>query len=98
MSGSTVYLSNDSIEGILGADVLEELSHLSPNEWNETSKRIIEREATNNLHMIRLSRKTYVTPVSPFRSSNKKQSDIIRENGALFVEYLRSKKMWEKTK
>lgn len=95
---STVYLANDSIENILGWDVLEELSHLSPEAWNETSKRIIEREATNNVHIIRLSRRAYDIPGISFHREKRKQSAIIQEKWVLFLEYLRSKKMWEKTK
>ncbi len=95
---STVYLANDTIENILGADVLHELAHLAPNIWSETSKRIIEREIVSNLHIIRLSRRIYDTPIPAFYRDKRKQSDIIRDTWVRYIESLRSKKMWEKTK
>lgn len=95
---STVYLSNDRIDMILWADVLNELAQLAPDTWSETSLRIIEREVTNNLHIIRLSRNIYHTPAPAFYREKRKQWDIIRDKWVLFIEYVRSKKMWEKTK
>lgn len=95
---ATVYLSNDRIENILGADVLNELAQLPPDTWSETSTQIIEREIRNNLHIIRISRNIYSTPSPVFYRDKRKQSDIIRDKWAIFVEYIRSKKMGEKTK
>lgn len=95
---ATVYLANADIEHILGRDVLCELSRLTPDVWSDTSKRIIEREIMSNLHIIRLSRYTYTIASSQGRSAKKKQSDILRDRGIVMVEYLRSKRMWEKTK
>lgn len=95
---ATVYLSNDRIENILGADVLNELAQLPPDTWSETSTQIIEREVRNNLHIIRISRNIYSAPSPVFYRDKRKQSDIIRDKWAIFVEYIRSKKMGEKTK
>ena len=95
---STVYLSNDAIDSILGADVLIEFTNLPSDIWSETSKKIIEREVMNNLHIIRISGNdnTVITPTS-YRDK-RKQSDVFRQHSALFVEYVRSKKMWERTR
>lgn len=95
---ATVYLSNDRVENILGADVLNELAQLPPDTWSETSTQIIEREVRNNLHIIRISRNIYSAPSPVFYRDKRKQSDIIRDKWAIFVEYIRSKKMGEKTK
>ncbi len=97
-NGATVYLSNDRIDSILWEDVLGELAHLEANIWSETSTKIIEREITNNLHIIRLSRHIHSAPLPTFHREKRKQWDIIRDKWVLFVEYIRSKKMWEKTK
>ncbi|MBC7504096.1 hypothetical protein H7169_03920 [Candidatus Gracilibacteria bacterium] len=96
--GATVYLSNDNIESLLGYEVLSELSHLTPEAWSDTSKQILEREISSNLHIIRLSRRLYDSGFPAFSRERKKQSDILRDHGAILVEYVRSKKMWEKTK
>lgn len=93
-----MYLANDDLENILGGDVLDELAHLAPNIWSETSKQIIEREVMSNLHIIRLSRRTYDTQTPAFYKEKRRQSDILRDKSALVIEYIRSKKMWEKTK
>lgn len=95
---ATVYLANDNIENLLGADVLDELARLTPEVWSETSKGIFEREIHCNLHIIRLSRRIYIAPYPAFYRERKKQSDILRDQWILLIEYIRSKKMWEKTK
>lgn len=95
---ATVYLANDDIENIIGKDILDELSRLTPDVWGDTSKRMLEREMTDNMHIIRLSRRTYEAPSMETRGKKKKQSDILRDRWAILVEYMRSKKMWEKTK
>jgi hypothetical protein len=96
---STIYLSNDRIERLLWVDILNELAQLTPEVWSETTTRIIEREIMNNLHIIRISRNTYSTTPSPISYREKrKQHDIIRDKWAIVIEYIRSKKMWEKSK
>ena len=95
--GATVYLANDDIEHILGHDVLGELASLPPDIWSDTSKRTIEREIWVNLHIIRLSRRIYTTPTI-VSTRWRKQADILRDRGVVLVEYIRSKRMWEKTK
>ena len=95
--GATVYLANDDIEHILGNDVLAELASLTPDVWSETSKKVIEREVWVNLHIIRLSRRIYTTPTI-VSTRWRKQADILRDRGIVLVEYIRSKRMWEKTK
>lgn len=94
---ATVYLANDDIEHILGYDVLAELASLPPDIWSETSKRTIEREIWVNLHIIRLSRRIYTTP-TPVSTRGRKQADILRDRGVVLVEYIRSKRMWERTR
>ncbi len=71
---------------------------MTPDIWSDTSKRILEREIASNLHIIRLSRRVYEAPSLEFTRGKKKQSDILRDRGVVLVEYIRSKKMWEKTK
>jgi hypothetical protein len=97
-SGSSIYLSNDAIESLLGAEVLDELAHLSPEAWTETSRQILEREVASSLHIIRLSHRTYEATPPLFSRNKKKQSDILRDQWILFIEYIRSQKMWERTK
>lgn len=95
--GATVYLGSDDIDHILGHDVLAELASLAPDVWSETSKRVIEREIIANLHIIRLSRRIYDTHTI-VSTRWRKQADILRDRGVVLAEYIRSRKMWEKTK
>lgn len=74
-----MYLSNDDIESLLGYEVLSELSRLTPEAWSDTSKQILEREISNNLHIIRLSRRLYDSAFPAFSREKKKQSDILRD-------------------
>ncbi len=96
--GSTVYIANDDIESLLGHDVLIELSRLPSDTWSTTTRQILEREIASSIHMIRLSNQTDVAPVRTNSRDKRKQSDILRDRGALLVEYIRSQKMWERTK
>lgn len=78
-SGSSIYLSNDAIENLLGAEVLNELAHLSPDVWTETSRQILEREVASSLHIIRLSHRTYESAAPVFSRTKRRQSDILRD-------------------
>jgi hypothetical protein len=97
-NGATVYLASGNLEQILWVEILEELSQLEPSVWIETTTNLLEREISSNLHIMRLSRKSHEIIHPAFSREKRKQSDIIRDKWALFVEYVRSKKMWEKTK
>ncbi len=96
--GSTVYIANDNIESLLGHDVLIELSRLPSDTWSTTTRQILEREIASSIHMIRLSNQTEVASMRTNSREKRKQSDILRDRGALLIEYIRSKKMWERTK
>ena len=74
-----MYLSNDDVESLLGHEVLSELSRLTPAVWSDTSKQILEREISSNLHVIRLSRRLYDSGFPAFSREKKKQSDILRD-------------------
>ena len=97
-NGATVYLASGNLEQILWVEILEELSQLEPSVWVETTTNLLEREISSNLHIMRLSRKSHETIHPAFSREKRKQSDIIRDKVDFFVEYVRSKKMWEKTK
>ena len=96
--GSTVYIANDNIESLLGHDVLVELSRLPSDTWSTTTRQILEREIASSIHMIRLSNQTEIVPMRTNSREKRKQSDILRDRGVLLIEYIRSKKMWERTK
>lgn len=96
--GSTVYLASNNIEQILGSEILDELSRLEASAWIETSTNLLEREVSNNLHIMRLSRRTPEVNFPAFSREKRKQSDILRDKWSLLIEYMRSKKMWENTK
>ena len=96
--GSTAYLSSESLENILWSDVIEELSQLSWEKWHTTTSKILERETQNNIHTIRLSHRNTELPNPAFSRGKKKQSDIIRDTSVLAIEYIRSKRVWDKTK
>ncbi len=73
-----MYLANDNITNLIGEDVLRELSTLTPDIWSNTSKKILEREIANNIHIIRLSHVIYEASSSEFPRGRNKQSDILR--------------------
>lgn len=97
-NGATVYLASNNIENLLGTDILDELTRLESSAWLETTKNLLEREISSNLHIIRLSRRTPDANFPVFSREKRKQWDILRDKGVLLIEYVRSKKMWEKTK
>lgn len=97
-NGATVYLTSSNIEQILGKEILDELSRLEASAWIETTTNLLEREISSNLHIMRLSRRSPDASFPTFSREKRKQSDIIRDKWTLLVEYMRSKKMWEKTK
>ncbi len=96
--GSTAYLSSESLENILWSDVIEELSGLSWEKWHSTTEKILERETQNNIHITRLSHRDTDLPNPAFSRNKRKQSDIIRDTSILAIEYIRSKRVWDRTK
>ena len=77
--GMTIYIANTRIENVLGEDVLIEASHLDDKEWIPSIERILARETTETIHIIRIYKEWKQVPRKEIRKLGK-QLDILKNN------------------